>query len=306
MGSSSQNTTTQSQTSPWAAAMPTVTGLLNGVNGLLLNSGVSTAENGAINQLTANAQAGNPYATSIGNTATSLLNGGGATDQAAATNKNYQDYYNATNPLASNTNYDPMSTPGLGTQLQALTDSITGSVNGQFAAAGRDMSGMNSKALGTGLANGLAPVLTAQYNQNVQNQQAAANNLYNAGNTTTTALTNMNTQANANKVQGVQTASDALNAENWGPQQTIAAQELLKSIPTSNLGLLAQIGIPLAGLGTTSNGTSTTTSNPSLLSEIGQLGGLFSSGAGGTSAAAGLGQAAAGIGSGLTGLLAMI
>jgi hypothetical protein len=54
-------------------------------------------------------------------------------------------------PLASNTNYDPMSTPGIGTQLQALQDSITGSVNGQFAAAGRDMSGMNSKALGTGL-----------------------------------------------------------------------------------------------------------------------------------------------------------
>jgi hypothetical protein len=42
----------------------------------------------------------------------SLLNGGGATDQAGNINQNYQNYYNQTNPLASNTNYNPYDTPG--------------------------------------------------------------------------------------------------------------------------------------------------------------------------------------------------
>jgi hypothetical protein len=45
-------------------------------------------------------------------------------------------------------------------------------------------------------------------------------------------------------------APDA-NAPELAPQQTIAAQELLKQIPASDLRLLAQIGIPLAQLGTT-------------------------------------------------------
>jgi hypothetical protein len=44
--------------------------------------------------------------------AKSLLNGGGATDQAGAVNQNYQRYQDQTNPLASNTNYNPYDTPG--------------------------------------------------------------------------------------------------------------------------------------------------------------------------------------------------
>ncbi len=307
MGSSSQSTQTQSSTQPWAAAMPTVNNLFNSVNGLLPNIGATGAEQGAINQLTASGQAGNPYAGSIGNVATGLLNGGGAQNNDGLINNAYQQYYAQTNPLASNTNYDPMSTPGLGTQLQALQDSITGSVNGQFAAAGRDMSAMNSKALGTGLTNGLAPIITNQYNQNVANQQGAAGNLFNAGNTRASLLNGTQAQSNANRVQGVQTSNDALNAQNWGPQQVLTAQELAKSIPASNLGLLANIGIPLASLGQNSTGTSNTTKNPSLLEDIGSATGsiknMFGGGVGGGSAAAGLGQAMAGGGSALLGLL---
>jgi hypothetical protein len=247
-----------------------------------------------------------PYAPQIGSVATGLLNGGGAQTYAPNVQSAYDTYKGQVSPLASNTNYDPMSTPGLGTQLQALQDSITGSVNGQFASAGRDMSGMNSKALGTGLSNGLAPIITAQYNANRDAQQGAASNLYTAGNTTANTLAGMNTQANTNRAAGIGAADAANTARNWGPQQVITAQELQKSIPASNLGLLAQIGIPLASLGTNSNGQSTTTSNPSLLSQISQIGGLFSSGAGGTSAASGLGQAAAGGASGVMGLLGLL
>ncbi|MEY9465823.1 hypothetical protein ABH973_006236 [Bradyrhizobium ottawaense] len=257
-GKSSSTTSQQSQTAPWEAAQPMLQNIINQVNGGLSGTGLTNAQTGAINQLTQSGQAGNPYAAATGNVASTLLNGGGATNQAGNVNAAYQQYYNATNPLASNTNYDPMQTPGIGDQLSALKDDIMSSVNGQYAAAGRDFSGYNQKALGRGLAAGLAPVLTAQYNQNVQNQQGAAGNLYNAGNTTAGLQTGLTQQDLANRTQGVATANDALSANNWGANQVLNAQQLLQSIPQQNLAGWAQIGTPIAGLGSQSSGTSTT------------------------------------------------
>jgi hypothetical protein len=89
------------------------------------------------------------YSSGINSYVQSLLGGGGANNQAGNVNQNYQNYAKSqTNPLASNTNYDPMQTPGIGNQLSALQDQITQQVNGSFAAAGRDGSGYNQKALG--------------------------------------------------------------------------------------------------------------------------------------------------------------
>src|SRR5258708_446257 len=76
MTTSSSTTSQQSQTQPWGPAMGEVSGLLGSLNNLIPGSGVNSAESGAINQLTQNGQAGNPYASAIGNTATNLLNGG--------------------------------------------------------------------------------------------------------------------------------------------------------------------------------------------------------------------------------------
>lgn len=276
-GQSTTSQTQQSSTNPWAAAMPEVQGLLSSLNGLIPNSGTTGAEQGAINQLTAQGQAGNPYASAIGNTATSLLNGGGATDQSGAVSDAFKQYQAQTNPLASNTNYNPYSTPGFADAINTATSDITNGVNGQFAAGGRSFSGANSQALGRGLTQGLAPTIAAQYNANVANQQGAAQNLYNAGNTTAGLQTGLTQTGLANQQAGIGAASNALSAQQWGPQQTIAAQELAKSIPASNLGLLAQIGIPLAGLGTNSTGSSNTTNQASGATQFQQIAGGLNS-----------------------------
>lgn len=210
---STANTTQNSTTAPWAAAQPALQGILSQLQGQLGNTGLTQGQSSAINGLSDPALQGK-------------------------INQAYGQYYNATNPLASNTNYDPMSTPGIGDQLAALKDQITTGVNGQFAAAGRDGSGYNQKALGQGLAAGLAPVLTNQYNQNVTNQQNAANNLFGA------AGTNVGIQSGL-------------------LQQALAAQTAGQQLPFQNLGLLANIGVPIAGLGSQSNGTSNTTSSGS-------------------------------------------
>lgn len=272
-GESKQSQQTNSVSNPWEPAQGALKGILGQLDPLVANSGLSSASTGAINELQSSANAGNPYAGKIDAFTTDLLNGGGANNQAGAVNQNYQDYYKATNPLASNTNYDPMQTPGLADALATLKSDITGSVNGQFAAAGRDSSGYNQQALGRGLTQGLAPVIVDQYNKNVTNQQGAAGNLYNAGNTNAGILSGMQQQGLTNQQQGVTNSADALAAKNYGATQTLNLEQLKQSLPAQTLGLLAQIGIPIAGLGGQTSGTSTGTNQMSGADQFGKIAG---------------------------------
>lgn len=257
MGGKSE-TKQQSTTEPWKPAQPALTSILGQLQGLIPNSGITPGMESAFGQLESSAQQGNPFAGQIGGVVGNLLNGGGATAQASAIQSAFDSFKAQTNPLASNTNYDPMQTPGLADSLKTMMGDIGTSINGQFAAAGRDLSGMNTQTLARGLTQGLAPILTQQYNQNVQNQQGAASNLYNAGNTTGGLLAGLNQQGIANQVQGVTSANDALTAQNYGPATMLQLEQLKQGIPMQNLGLLTQIGVPIAGLGTQSQGTSTT------------------------------------------------
>ena len=256
--SGKSETKQQSTTEPWKPAQPALTSILGQLQGLIPNSGITPGMESAFGQLESSAQQGNPFAGQIGGVVGNLLNGGGATAQAPAIQSAFDTFKAQTNPLASNTNYDPMQTPGLADSLKTMMGDIGTSINGQFAAAGRDLSGMNTQTLARGLTQGLAPILTQQYNQNVQNQQGAASNLYNAGNTTGGLLAGLNQQGIANQVQGVTSANDALTAQNYGPATLLQLEQLKQGIPMQNLGLLTQIGVPIAGLGTQSQGTSTT------------------------------------------------
>ena len=244
-----------SSTNPWAASMPAVTGLLGSLQPLISNSGLSTTSSNAIDKLQANATNGNPYADKISGITSNLLGGGGADNQSGAVNQNYQNYMKATQPLASNTNYNPYDTPGFRDAISTATADITNGVNGQFAAAGRDFSGANSQALGRGIMQGVAPTIAAQYNQNVNNQQGAAGAAYGAGNTTSGLLSGLNQQGLANQQQGIGNTGQALDAQNYGANQTLSLDQLRQSIPTQNLTNLTNIGTSLANLGKTSTGT---------------------------------------------------
>jgi hypothetical protein len=290
-GESKSETTQQSQTQPWSPAQPFLNNVLTQLQGGLSNTGVTSAENGALNTIVQNANnSTTQFAPAIANYATNLLNGGNATAQSGNINDAYQAYLRATQPLASNTNYDPMQTPGIGDQIQALKDNITQGVNGSFAAAGRDFSGYNQKALASGLASGLAPVLTAQFNENRNAQQGAAKSIYDAGNTTAGLQAGLTQQDLVNRGQGVTAAGAATDAANTGANAALAAEAQRRGIPVQALGLLAQIGIPIAGLGSQNNGSSTTTNQMSGVQQfMGITSGLASlfggGGAGGASTA---------------------
>jgi hypothetical protein len=149
--------------------------------------------------------------------------------------------------------------PALVQQLSQIQTDVGNGVNGQFAAAGRDFSGANQMAYGRGVAAAEAPVIAAQYNQDIANQISAANALYNAGNTTAGTLSGMQQNYIANQGHGVTAAQSVLDAQNYGANATLAAEAQRRGIPVQALGLLAQIGVPIAGLGTQSTGNTTST-----------------------------------------------
>ncbi len=281
-GTSTQQQSQSSTTAPWQAAQPALTGILGQLGTNLNNTGVTGAENGALGTLEQNgANATSQYAPAVQNYATGLLNGGGALNQAGAVNQNYQDYYKATNPLASNTNYNPLDTPGFKDALTTQIADITNGVNGSFAAAGRDFSGANSQALGRGIMQGVAPTIAAQYNQNVNNQQGAAGNLYGAGNTNAGILSGFQQQYLANQGQGVGVAGAATDIANAGANATLQAEAARRGIPVQALGLLANIGTPIAGLGGQSTGQSSGSQTMSGAQQFGTIANGIGSAAGG-------------------------
>jgi hypothetical protein len=268
-GQSTSTQTTQSQTAPWQAAQPLLQGILSQAGGALNNTGLTSAETGALNTLRQNAAQGNPYAGQIGSYAQSLLGGGGANAQAPAVQGNLQTLQSYLAPYANGSMIG--SNPALNAQLAQIQTDVGNSVNGQFAAAGRDFSGANQMAYGRGIAAGEAPVIAAQYNQDVGNQLAAANSLYGAGNTTANTLAGMQQQYLANQGQGVTAAQSALDAQNYGANATLAEEAQRRGIPVQALGLLAQLGTPIGGLGSQANSTTTSTQEMSGVDQFAKL-----------------------------------
>ncbi|HEX5509825.1 MAG TPA: tail fiber domain-containing protein [Pseudolabrys sp.] len=298
MTQSSQTTTSQNTTAPWQQAMPEVTGLLGQLGNLIPGSGTNGAEQNAINQLTAAGQAGNPYAAATQSTISGMLNGGGATGQVPQLQSNLTNFQAGMAPYTA-ADYSTLNSPAVQNALQQIGTDTTNQINSQFAAAGRSGSGMNAQTLGRGIAQAEAPLILNQANADTATRENALNSLYGAGNSTAGLISGLNQTGIANQQAGLGAVAPALSNSIWGPELALAAQQSGQSLPAQNLGLLANIGIPLAELGRTTNGTSTTDSNPSFLSSVEGLGSMFGPFGGGTN----LIKTASGIGSGVLGAL---
>ncbi len=275
---STNQSTNASSSGPWAPAQPLIGNILSTLNGLS-----NTAPNPAQSEAVANLQSAASLIPNFGASATGavrpVLDGTYGGMLTGALN----DYKSSLSPYLSSSYLNPLSTPGLSDALATTNADITKQINSQFAAAGRDLSPANSQALARGLAQGEAPILTNQYNQNVATQLGAAGSLYGAGSAAPGMLANLATSGinSAGAVPGLYTApaTAALGAANTA-----------YGLPFSNLGMLSQLALPIAGLGQTSSGTTTGTSSgtsssrgsgttvtdsSSTLSPIGMLQGLF-------------------------------
>lgn len=268
-GTSSSQQSQSSSTTPWAAAQPLLGGILGQLSGM--NTSVSPGQTGAFGLLN-NAVSGLTNFTPQANNVASEAFGTSTTPQQEMLTGANNSFASTMSPYLSSSYLNPATTPGLSTELAGLTDSISNNINGQFAAAGRDMSPANTKALAYGLEQGEAPIIANQFNQNVAAQQGAANNVFGASNTTAQGLTAQELaqlQANnsglgiASQIPGLATAPGgaALGVANAQAQQ-----------PFTNLGWLTQLAYPLALMGSQSTGQSQGTTTQPLSQTLGQLG----------------------------------
>jgi hypothetical protein len=257
-GTTQQVQQQQSTTQPWAPAQ----GVLGSILGQLgaINPNLTGAEQGALSDWLARAQAGNPYAGAIGNVANTLLAGGGA-DRTGMINEAYANYRKALDPFASGAYVDPSQNPALQKYLDVARNDAANSVNSQFAAAGRDLSGMNTQALGRGISQAEAPILYAAYNQARGQQLGAINSLYNAGNSTGGILAGLDQQRLANMQAGIGAAGSALDAGNWSTMQTLAAEAARRGIPLQTLAQMSGIALPIGQAFGTKGETTTTQTN---------------------------------------------
>lgn len=271
-----QNTSQQSQTQPWLAAQPQLTGLLGNLGNV--STAVSPQQSAAASALTNAASALPSFAPQATATADALLAGGGAGTYAPMLSGAYNDLQASLAPYLTPGYTDPMATPGLSTALGAVNQNIANQINDQFAAAGRDLSPGNSTALAYGLAQGEAPLVANQYNTNVATQLGAANALYGAGNTTASALTGLNQQALTNALQGSNLASEIPALATAPASAFLSAANTAQNLPFTNLGAYESLLTPLAQLGSETSGTSqgTTTQSVPLAQQIagGAIGGL--------------------------------
>lgn len=263
MGGNSQETqTTQtSSKSPYAPAVAGINGVLGNLG--MLDPNLTSTESGALGQLTALGQAGDPYAGAIGGAANAMLTGG----------KNYtpvaQDAYNTSvanlTPMATGAYNDPTKNPAWQSYLNSTTADVNNNLGSMYAAAGRDPSGAGNygQNVARGVAQATAPTALSLI-QNAQANQLAANN-YNGsqGGTTAGVLGSLQAQQYGNMANGATMANNAMSASTWGPTQMLQAAAQARGIPlealTGATGILGTLG----QLGGTSTGNSTsTTSTP--------------------------------------------
>ena len=249
---------TQQATTPWAATSGLLGNLLNQIGGLSPN--LTEAESGALGQLSANASAGNPWASQIGGVANTLLAGGGP-DRTPMVNGAYDQYRVALAPFARGDYVDPASDPALRSYLDVLKNDVSTQVNGMFAGAGRDLSGMNQQALARGITQAEAPVLLDAYNRALAGQRSAIDSLYGAGGQTAGLLSNLDQARLANQQAGIGAADAALTSQNWGPTQQLAVEAQRRGIPLQTLAAQYGMVLPAAQAFATTAGTSSGSSS---------------------------------------------
>lgn len=250
--STTEQSSTNNQTSttnPWSNSMPFLNGLLSQLNTQLTGTGATGSETDAINGYINASRNGNPYSGLVNNFAQELLSGGG---EAGNISQNLADYKRRLGGIADGSMLGPNGNPMLQKYLDVNANDIQSRVNGMFAGSGRDLSGKNVQSLSRGISEGNAPILAAQYNTDVSNMMNAANSLYGAGNTTSGLLTGL-------KGMGVGLSNDIWDRDMQSKKNVLEAELTRRSIPLNSLGLLANLGISAAGLGSTTNSSGSST-----------------------------------------------
>ncbi len=261
MGGSSGSQQTQQQTvsQPWQPAQPELQNILSSLGGI--NMGVTPGQTSGLNALQGAAGAIPSLGPGVAGVANQYLSGQpNALGQGA-----YGQTSKTLSPFLDPNSLNPMSNPYTGQAMNTLNQDLTNQIQSQFAGAGQGMGPAEAQALARGLSQGEGGLLMGQYNANAGfSLNAAQQQMANA--------LGLN-QANLGNSQFGLTAANATpGAYLAGPAAQFGAANAAENTPLVNIGGVAGLTLPIAGLGgqTNSQGTSNTQYNPSTLTQIGQ------------------------------------
>ncbi len=258
LGTSSQtfsalgDTAQKSQTNPYGPAVPDINHLLSGITNtydMMGQDRLSNAEQQNFSKAQSNLNQLPNFGPQVANTARAFMGG----DPTGLLRAESQDIGIG----------DPQNTPGMRNVLDTIKNDISNQVNGQFAGAGRSLSGLNTQTLARGLAQGEAVPLLNQYNQNIQNQMGIQG------------------AVGANVGQGMGYAAAAPGFATQIPMAKQNLEQQRRLLPAQYAGAFENLLNPIAGLGGSSQGTQQNnqqgsgTATSSLLSQLGQAAGLI-------------------------------
>lgn len=251
-----QTTTQSSQTQPWAEARPLLENAIGALKGQ--STDVTSGQSGALGGLQT---AANSLPQFGGDTsaAISKMLGFDTSPQVGMLSDLYGTMKNTFAPLTDPSNLNPMNTPGLSDSLNTMTNDITNKVKGVYAGSGRDPSGAGSFAgsLGRGLTQGLAPVLTDQYNKNVGNMMQAATTQANTGSTVAGQMTGQELAPLQQAAQAIGLIPAQAQAALTPGNTQLSVANTAYQLPYGNINALLGPAATLGGMGGTSSGTST-------------------------------------------------
>lgn len=260
MGKSSSKTKesqkSSGETGPWKYATPGVQKFTDS----LVSMGspeVTPDQNKAFDQLKFNAAQGNPFTQQMFSLAGDSFN---TADRTGGVQQALTGLQGTLGDYASGKYLDPMSNPQMAAMLQQVSDDAQNRVNAQFAAAGRDFSGMNQQSVAKGITQAQLPVLFDQFNKQQGMQVDAARNLYDAGVGSQTTMADLDQVRQQIRNAGIDQTKAALEGQNYGANTILDLEQQKNELPLNNMALYANLLFPTAQLGSTQQETASGTS----------------------------------------------
>lgn len=254
MGGSRSQTQQQSQTDPWAPTQPLLRDVISRLQGVSSQPGDGSTE-AAIDRLSSFYGDGGGSADVFRRVGHDLVDTPDRTGQIDTARTDLTQRLSAT---ADGQNLNLSENPHLQSMLQQVGDDAQKRINAQFAGAGRDLSGANNLEVGRGVTQAQLPILFDQFNREQGRTDAAARDLANFGLEGARTQTGMDTARGALRRTGAETiqASRELEAGDLGQQLDLAMAR--ERLPYDRIGWLTELLNPVAGLGSQSQGTSST------------------------------------------------
>jgi hypothetical protein len=253
-----QVTDQTSKQDPWAPTIPLLTSYLGDLDAARSNLGMTPGQADAFASLKAKAAAGHPWATDIGQVATDAF---GTPSRAGMVDDAYGAFKTNLGDVAAGKNLDILSDPRLQAILANVGDDVQNRIAGVFAGAGRDVSGnaAGQQAIAKGVTSAQLPLLLQEFSRQQGRTDAAIRDLMSGGVTAAQTGQALDRDALGTRAGGVDIANAALAARDLPENTILNLEQQMKQMPFEDMSLLASILLPVAGLGSQSEGHQTST-----------------------------------------------